>query len=168
VYPQGDLGTALADTARLIRANVGAQVITVDYGNWDMHAGLGTLDWGAMIRMVDELARALLAFFTDLGTAESRVTVVTLTEFGRRVAENASAGLDHGYGQAMLLAGAGVRGGQVYGQWPGLGSANLVDGDLKVTRDYRSVLTEVLRSRFGADTSQIFPTLRPEPIGVMA
>ena len=167
VYPRGDLGTALAETARLIRADVGAQIITVDYGNWDMHAGLGTLDWGAMITMVDELARALLAFFVDLGALGSRVTLATLTEFGRRVAENASVGLDHGYGQAMLLAGAGVKGGQVYGQWPGLGAANLVDGDLRVTRDYRSVLTEVLRARFAVDTSQVFPGFRPEPIGAM-
>jgi len=166
-YPLGDLGKSLSESARLIRADVGAEIITVDSGNWDMHAGLGTLEYGAMIRMVSELSTALAAFFTDLGALKARVTVVTVTEFGRRVVENDSAGLDHGYGNVMLLAGAGVRGGQVYGQWPSLAPASLTDGDLRVTRDYRSVLTEVLRSRFNVDTSKVFPGFAPETIGVM-
>ena len=167
VYPKGELGDTLAETARLIRADLGAIVITVDYGTWDMHADLGTLEWGSMIGMVDELGHAISAFFTDLGDVGSRVTMVTVTEFGRRVQENASRGLDHGYGNVMLLAGAGVRGGKYYGSWPGLAAGRLVDGDLAVTRDYRSVLTEVVRSRFGYDTSKVFPDFKPEKIGVM-
>lgn len=167
VYPNGDLGRSLATGARLIRADMGVQVLTVDYGDWDMHAGLGTLDGGDMVNNVEELAAAIGAFFTDLGDLDSSVTLVTITEFGRRVAENASRGLDHGYGNAMLLAGAGVRGGKYYGQWPGLGSGNLVDGDLAVTRDYRSVLSEVVTTRFDASVSDIFPGFSPEYIGVM-
>lgn len=167
VYPQGPFGEALADTARLIRAGVGTQMVTVDCGEWDMHTALGTLEWGSMLTRVAELARGMAAFFTDLGTLGSRVTVVTISEFGRRVAENANFGLDHGYANVMLLAGAGVRGGQVYGQWPGLSRADLVDGDLAVTRDYRSVLSEVLRSRFNANISKVFPGFQPEPIGAM-
>jgi len=93
---------------------------------------------------------------------------VTLTEFGRRVAENGSRGLDHGWGNAMLLMGAGVRGGRYYGSWPGLGPANLTDGDLAVTTDYRSVLAEVLGARFNASAAQVFPGLKPETVGVMA
>jgi uncharacterized protein (DUF1501 family) len=116
---------------------------------------------------VSELSTALAAFFTDLGALKARVTVVTVTEFGRRVVENDSAGLDHGYGNVMLLAGAGVRGGQVHGQWPGLAPANLKEGDLQVTNDYRSVLTEVLRSRFNVDTSKVFPGFTPKSIGAM-
>lgn len=166
-YPVGDLGRALAQTVRLIRAEVGTEVVAVDYGSWDMHAGLGDLDGGLMLGAVDELAQALRAFFADLGGLASRVTVVTVTEFGRRVTPNASRGLDHGYASVMLLAGAGVRGGKYYGQWPGLGPGSLVDGDLAVTRDYRSVLSEVVRSRFDVDVSQVFPDFTPEPIGVM-
>jgi uncharacterized protein (DUF1501 family) len=124
-YPGGDLGDALKNSATMIRADVGARVITIDYGSWDMHARLGTLDYGPMRTMVDELARALAAFFTDLGTLGSNVTVVTMSEFGRRVEENGAGGFDHGYGNCMLLLGGGVRGGEYHGTWPGLGAGNL-------------------------------------------
>jgi uncharacterized protein (DUF1501 family) len=151
----------------MIRADVGAEVITVDHGTWDMHAGVGTLEHGSMRVMVSEFARAVAAFFTDLGDLGTNVTLVTVSEFGRRVAENASHGLDHGYGNVMLVAGAGVRGGRYYGQWPGLGEKSLIDGDLAVTRDYRSVFGEILRARFDADLSKVFPGFQPEKIGVM-
>lgn len=167
VYPKTDLGASLADTVRTIRANVGAEIITVDFGSWDMHANVGTLDRGEMKDMAKEMALAIAAFFTDLGSLASKVTVVTISEFGRRVAENANLGLDHGYGNVMFLAGAGVRGGKYYGRWPGLGSSSLVDGDLAVTTDYRSVLREVLRSRFSVDTSKVFPGFRGEHLGAM-
>lgn len=167
-YPAGDLGASLAQTATLIRADVGAQVVTLDSGTWDMHTQLGKLDWGAMQMMVGELATSLAAFFGDLGDLATRVTVVTVSEFGRRVAENGAGGLDHGYGNCMLLLGAGVRGGNVLGSWPGLGPTNQVDGDLAVTRDYRSVLTEVVRARFpDLDSTQVFPDFRPETVGTM-
>lgn len=165
-YPASDLGRAMADIARLLKAGVGAEAVSVDMGGWDMHAGLGTLAWGAMHRQVRDLAEALAAFFVDLGAVGDTVTVVTLSEFGRRVAENANAGLDHGYGGVMLLLGAGVRDGH-RGRWPGLGEGRRVQGDLAVTTDYRSVLSEVVRSRFGASTSAVFPGFTPEPVGVM-
>ena len=168
VYPGGDLGKSLGDAARLVRADIGAEVITVDAGAWDMHVGVGGVDAGLLTTAVEELALALNAFFTDLGSLGSRVTVVTISEFGRRVAENASNGLDHGWGNVMLLLGAGVRGGRYHGTWPGLGDGKLVDGDLAVTNDYRSVLAEVVSSRFGADVSKVFPGFRPTPIGAMA
>ncbi|MDQ3450390.1 MAG: DUF1501 domain-containing protein, partial [Actinomycetota bacterium] len=156
VYPGGDLGKSLGDAARLVRADIGAEVITVDAGAWDMHVGVGGVDAGLLTTAVEELALALNAFFTDLGSLGSRVTVVTISEFGRRVAENANNGLDHGWGNVMLLLGAGVRGGRYHGTWPGLGDGKLVDGDLAVTNDYRSVLAEVVRTRFGADVSKVF------------
>lgn len=168
VYPDGDLGKSLGDAARLVRADIGAEVITVDAGAWDMHVGVGGVDAGLLTTAVEELALALNAFFTDLGSLGSRVTVVTISEFGRRVAENANNGLDHGWGNVMLLLGAGVRGGRYHGTWPGLGNGKLVDGDLAVTNDYRSVLAEVVSTRFGADVSKVFPGFRPTPIGVMA
>jgi len=167
-YPATDLGDTLAQTARLIRSDVGAEVITVDHGSWDMHTDLGTLDWGDMRVMVDDLASSVAAFFTDLGELASKVTVVTISEFGRRVQENGAAGLDHGYGNAMFVLGAGVRGGNVYGRWPGLEPDDLVDGDLMVTTDYRSVLWEVVKTRFpSVSLSKLFPDFFPESVGVM-
>jgi uncharacterized protein (DUF1501 family) len=164
VYPSGDLGDAMAQAARIVRGDVGVEVITVDHGSWDHHSGLGTLEWGGMQRNARELAEALAAFFTDLGALADKVTVVALSEFGRRVQENASYGLDHGFGGVMLLAGAGVVGGY-HGQWPGL--SNTLDADLTVTRDYRSVLSEVVLSRFGASPAAVFPGLVREDVGAM-
>ena len=77
----------------------------------------------------------------------NRVTVVTISEFGRRVDENSAGGLDHGWGNVMLLAGAGVKGGRYYAKWPGLSPRDLGEGDLKVTTDYRNVLAEVVHDR---------------------
>ena len=118
---------------------------------------------------IDGLAQALAAFLDDLGTARQRVTVVTLTEFGRRVAENGSQGFDHGWGTMMLLAGAGVKGGKYYGTWPGLGAEPLAEGDLKVTTDYRTVLSEVVQRRFSDRSSaQMFPGFTGySPLGLM-
>ena len=168
VYPPGDLGRSLAETARLVRADIGTEVVTVDFGAWDMHFGVGNPESGLLTTAVQELALGLKAFFTDLGTLGARVTVVTISEFGRRVEENANNGLDHGWGNVMLLLGAGVRGGRYHGTWPGLSHGNLVEGDLAVTNDYRSVLAEVVRTRFGADVSKVFPGFHPRPIGAMA
>jgi uncharacterized protein (DUF1501 family) len=165
-YPTEDIGDALAGAARAIRADVGAEVITVDYGSWDMHMNLGDLASGEMRTMSSVLGQAMAAFFTDLGPLGDKVTLVTISEFGRRVKENANRGLDHGYGNVMFLAGAGVKGGKFYGQWPGL--EGNTDSDLLVTTDYRSVLNEVARSRFNASTAQVFPGFQPERIGVMA
>ena len=111
----------------------------------------------------------MAAFFTDLGTAGDQVTLVTLSEFGRSVRQNGAAGTEHGFGNAMLLLGAGVRGGTVHGKWPGLSAGKLVDGDLAVTTDYRQVLGEVVHSRFAdASLSTVFPGFKPgTAVGVM-
>ncbi|MDN4161935.1 DUF1501 domain-containing protein [Nocardioides abyssi] len=164
-YPRSDLGRALAEVARVVRGDVGVEVVTVDQGDWDMHSDLGTLQWGRMRRNVEDLAGSVAAFFTDLGALASKVTLVTISEFGRRVVENDSLGLDHGYGNVMLLAGAGVKGGRYHGTWPGLSDG--LDADLLVTTDYRSVLAEVVSTRFGASTAKVFPGFRPETVGVM-
>ncbi len=171
-YPQDtygkDLGEALADSVRLIKADVGAQVITIDHGTWDMHSAYGSPTFGRMMDMVGGLARALNAFLRDLGDARSRVTVVTVSEFGRRVAENGNGGLDHGWGNMMLVSGPGVRGGQYHGSWPGLGTESRVDGDLKVTTDYRNVFAEVVTRLFpDRSLASVFPGLRYAPLGVM-
>lgn len=172
-YPKGELREVLANTAALIRADVGTKVVTIDYGDWDMHVGMIDSDRdpskGWMHKQVSHLAQSLAAFFVDLEGTASRVTVVTVSEFGRRVTENASRGLDHGYGNVMLLLGAGVRGGQVYGNWPHLDA--LESGDLAVRQDFRSVMWEVLTNRFpdvSGRRANIFPGLTPETIGAMA
>jgi len=164
-YPSTDLGRALAEVARAIRGNVGIEVVTVDHGDWDMHSDLGSADGGWLVDNTRELAGAVAAFFGDLGDQAGKVTLVTISEFGRRVVENASRGTDHGYGNVMLVAGAGVRGGRYFGTWPGLGTGQ--DADLLVTTDYRSVLAEVVSTRFGASTAQVFPRFSPETLGLM-
>ena len=163
-YPATPLGNALKDVARLVKANVGLAAAAVDSGDWDMHEGLGTAVKGQ--RMYDNLygtASALAAFAADLGPdGMAKVTLVTVSEFGRRVQENASRGADHGHGNAMLVLGGGVRGGTVYGAWPGLSADKLVAGDLAATTDYRAVIGEILQKRcgFGA-LDGVFPSVTP-------
>jgi uncharacterized protein (DUF1501 family) len=169
-YPATDLGAAMKDVARLVKAKVGLQVACVDYGDWDMHQGLGKPVKGQwMYDHLDELAQALAAFATDLGpTGMAGVTVLTLSEFGRRVGENASSGVDHGHGNAMLMLGGGVAGGKVYGDWPGLAPANLDHGDLRGTTDYRAVIGEVLQQRCGAGSlAGIFPGVTAGRTGIV-
>jgi uncharacterized protein (DUF1501 family) len=136
-----------------------------------MHEGLGTAVKGQ--RMYDNLAgvsSALAAFAADLGPAGmASVTVVTVSEFGRRVAENASGGVDHGHGNAMLLMGGGVKGGTVYSKWPTLAPAALADGDLAATTDYRSVIGEILQKRCGfGSLADVFPGVIPSSFGLAA
>jgi uncharacterized protein (DUF1501 family) len=163
-YPDSDLGRALTEVARVVRGDVGTEVITVDQGEWDMHNGLGTLEWGTMRDNAEELATSVAAFFGDLGPQAEKVTLVVLSEFGRRVQENANYGLDHGYGNVMLAFGAGVKGGY-YASWPGL--SNTMDSDLLVTTDYRNVLADIVVSRFGASVATVFPGLQRAPVGFM-
>ena len=166
-WPATDLSDALKDTARLIKADLGTDVVAIDYGSWDMHADYGTLQYGRMRSMTAGLAGALDAFLRDLGPLRERVTLVTISEFGRRTHENGNRGLDHGWGNVMLLAGAGVKGGRYYGTWPGLGTGP--DDDLAVTTDYRTVLGEVLTRRFPDRTlSKVFPAFTCRPLGLMA
>jgi uncharacterized protein (DUF1501 family) len=165
-YPRTELGNALKDVARLIKADVGLQVACVDFGEWDMHSGMGTVASGWLHSHLSELAKSLDAFATDLGSKMGGVTLVTLTEFGRRLKENGSGGTDHGHGQAVLMLGGGVRGGRVHGQWPGLAADELVDGDLASTTDYRNVLAELLEKRCGAGSmSTIFPGITSDRVG---
>ena len=137
---------------------MGVEVLTVDQGDWDMHSGLGTARVGR-----DEpqrrasFAGAVAAFFGDLGDQRSKVTLVAFSEFGRRVAENANYGLDHGYGNVMWAFGAGVKGGHTHGTFPDLSTD--LDADVTVTTDYRNVLAEIVASRFNASIPTVFPGL---------
>ena len=154
--------------AQLIKADVGTDVVAIDSGAWDLHANYGSVSAGSMTYNIDGFAQTLAAFLDDLGEARSRVTVVTISEFGRRVAENGSKGFDHGWGNMMLVAGAGVKGGQYYGSWPRLDASALAEGDLKVTTDYRNVLGEIVSRRFpDRSLSQLFPDLSYAPLSFM-
>lgn len=166
-YPSGSLGDSLRDTARLVKAGVGLRAVTIDSGNWDMHADLGRSDSGWMYRQLTEVGRALAAFMTDLGAAADRVTLVTLSEFGRRVAENGSGGLDHGNGNVSFVLGGGVNGGVVHGTWPGVAPDQLVAGDLRATTDYRVVLGEILEKRCGLTAGTVLPGLPSTRLGLV-
>jgi len=167
-YPAGALGEALHDVARLVRADAGLRVATVDSRGWDLHAGAGRAGDGPMHDNLLELSRALAAFGAELDDDFGRVTLVTLTEFGRRAAENGSGGTDHGVAAAALVLGGTVRGGRVLGRWPGLADDQLVDGDLAVTTDHRSVLAEILGTRLGVtDLRGVFPGFTPQAVGVV-
>jgi uncharacterized protein (DUF1501 family) len=168
-YGGSELGKALSAAARIIRGNVGTEVITVDQGDWDMHTDLGNLAGGRMIGHAEDLATALAAFFADLGDQAGKVTLVTISEFGRRVLENGNRGLDHGWGNVMFVAGAGVKGGHVYVDqqqgWKPL--SDDLESDLHVTTDYRDVLAEIVATRFGRPVSTVFPGLTPTTLGFM-
>ena len=167
-YPDSNLGHALRDAAQLIKADIGARVITIDEGDWDMHADLGRVDGGWMHDKLTDLAGALAAFGTDLGSGLDQVTLVTMSEFGRRVEENESAGVDHGWGNCMFVLGGHVVT-DVHGDWPTLAPDRLTDGDLTVTTDYRAVLADVLTNRTGASVEQIqsvFPGYSGGSLGI--
>jgi uncharacterized protein (DUF1501 family) len=153
-YPASDFGDGLKTAAQLIKADLGVEVASIDAGGWDHHAALRA-DLDARL---SDLAAGLAAFGNDLGETMARVTVVVMTEFGRRAYENASGGTDHGHGSVMLALGAGVNGGRVYGEWPGLAESVLYGaGDLAVATDFRTVLGELLARRFpGADPAAVF------------
>ncbi|MBA2390930.1 MAG: DUF1501 domain-containing protein [Geodermatophilaceae bacterium] len=167
-YPAGNLGAAMSDLARLIKADVGLRAATVDVGGWDLHSNAGQVDNGDMTAHLAGLGSALAAFATDLGDRLADTTVVTMSEFGRRVAENGSGGTDHGGGNAMFLLGGGVAGGVVHGSWPGLAPAALVDGDLAGVNDYRDVVAEVARAQLGiGSVDTVFPGHRYTALGVV-
>jgi uncharacterized protein (DUF1501 family) len=160
-YPQGEFGQALQQTAQLIKAGVGLEIAAVDIGGWDTHANQGGLDGGSMPNRLTELGLGLAAFYADLGDLMKTVTVITMSEFGRRLDENASRGTDHGHGGLMMALGGNVNGGKVYGDWPGLSPDALYGpGDLAITTDFRDILAEVIQNRLAnPNVSDIFPGL---------
>lgn len=159
-YPATTFGNQLRELAQLIKSDLGLRAAAVDIGGWDHHENIGNF----IGPLLDEMSRALVAFDTDLGPRMANVTVVTMTEFGRRAAQNGSSGTDHGAGTVMFLLGGGVLGRQVVRAWPGLRNQDLVNGDLRVTIDYRTVLAELIDQRMGgADLAHVFPGFTPGP-----
>ena len=164
-YPDSDFGQALQQVAQLLRADLGLEVACVDVGGWDTHAA----EEGTLAGLLADLGAGLHAFYADLADRMAHITVVTLSEFGRRVKENASGGTDHGHGNCMFLLGGGVAGGKVYGAWPGLAAGQLYGpGDLAVTTDFRTVLSEIVDHRLGnSKIAEVFPGFeRPAYLGL--
>jgi uncharacterized protein (DUF1501 family) len=155
VYPNSGYGQALKQIAQLIKADMGLEVAFAESGNWDHHANEGPQIAGRL----DDFASGIAAFATDLGDRMSDVMLLTMSEFGRTVSENGNRGTDHGHGNAMLVLGGNVKGGKVYGKWPGLEREQRYEGrDLAITTDFRDVFAEVLTSHMGAkDVSSVFP-----------
>jgi uncharacterized protein (DUF1501 family) len=157
-YPDGEYGLGLMQVAQLIKADVGLEVACIDIGGWDTHAHEGAAD-GELAKLLQEFGAGLAAFHADLQDRANSVTLVTMSEFGRRVHENASGGTDHGHGNVMFVMGGGVTGGKVYGDWPGLSTDKLAGpGDLAVTTDFRDVLGEIVKKRLLNDhIGDVFP-----------
>ncbi len=167
VYPEGEFGRALQQVAQLDKAEVGLEVACIDVGGWDTHADQGVAD-GRLPTLLTELGQGLAALYADLGERRQHVTVITMSEFGRRVAENGSGGTDHGHGNCMFVIGGGIHGGRVYGQWPTLATDALYGpGDLALTTDYRDVLAELVAARLGNPSiDAVFPTYTAQPLGL--
>lgn len=165
-YPRTPLGNALRQIAQLIKADVGLEVAFTDVEGWDTHVGQGGSE-GQLANNLRQLAGAIAAFAKDLGSRMSEVVLVTTSEFGRTVRENGNRGTDHGHGTVMMALGGPVRGGRVYGKWPGL--ASLHEGrDLRVTTDFRDVFAAVLTKHLGVeDLGKVFPGYRPQAIGLL-
>jgi uncharacterized protein (DUF1501 family) len=149
--------------------NVGLEVAALDRGGWDTHVAQGGAT-GYLALGLDDVAKSLAAFAQDLGSEMTSVNVVVQTEFGRRAGENSGLGTDHGAGSFMLIMGGGVKGGKVYGKWPGLEEHQLSGpGDLAVTTDYRNVLAEILLKRTPhAKIPAVFEDLAYQPVNVIA
>lgn len=157
-YPNSPLGRALMQIAFLVKADVGLQVAFAESGGWDTHVQQGS-DRGSFAARATDLSRAIAAFWSDLGRHRADVTLMTMTEFGRTVAENGTGGTDHGHGSCLFLLGEGVEGGRVHGEVPKLVPENLFEGrDLPVSLDFRTVFQEVATKHFRLDPkTSLFP-----------
>ena len=160
-YPNGRLGQSLMQLAQLIKADVGLEVAFADVGGWDTHVNQAgqTASVGQLANLLTNFGQALAAFHQDLGERIADVAVVTMSEFGRTARENGNRGTDHGHANVMFAFGGSIKGGKVYGDWPGLASGQLYeDRDLNLTTDFRDVLGEVVVRHLGnADLKSVFP-----------
>jgi uncharacterized protein (DUF1501 family) len=157
-YPRGRFGESLRQLAQLIKANLGVQVAFADIGGWDHHVNEGNTQ-GQIANVLREFSQSLSALWIDLGDLADETVIVTMSEFGRTARENGNRGTDHGHANVMFVMGGPVKGGRVYGQWPGLDQSQLYEGrDLAVTTDFRRVLAEAVSRHLGNDRlEQVFP-----------
>jgi uncharacterized protein (DUF1501 family) len=157
-YPRNPFGNSLLQIAQLIKAGVGLEVAFTDIGGWDTHVNQGN-SRGQLANLLQQFSNGIAALHQDLGQRMDDVVVLTMSEFGRTVRENGNRGTDHGHANAMFVLGNGVKGGKVYGQWPGLKSDQLYEGrDLALTTDFRDVFGEIATRHLGSkDVKPVFP-----------
>jgi uncharacterized protein (DUF1501 family) len=167
-YPRGRFGSSLRQLAQLIKANLGVQIAFADIGGWDHHVNEGNTQ-GQLANVLREFSQSLAAFWTDLGDLGEDTVVVTMSEFGRTARENGNRGTDHGHANVMFVVGGPVRGGKVYGQWPGLEPEQLNEGrDLALTTDFRRVLGEAVYRHLGnQQLADVFPGFESSPAGFL-
>src|SRR5579872_1442851 len=157
-YPKGRFGDSLRQLAQLIKANLGVQVAFADIGGWDHHVNEGAAE-GQLANVLGDFSQSLAAFWTDLGDLAEDTVIVTMSEFGRTARENGNRGTDHGHANVMFVLGGPVKGGKVYGRWPGLDQSQLYEGrDLALTTDFRQVLGESVARHLGnKNLNDVFP-----------
>jgi uncharacterized protein (DUF1501 family) len=157
-YPRGQFGDSLRRLVQLVKANSDVQLAFADIGGWDHHVNQGGTE-GQLAILLREFSQALAAFWMDLGDLAEDTVVVTMSEFGRSARENPNRGTGHGHGNVMFVLGGPVKGGKVYGRWPGLHASQLYEGrDLAVTTDFRQVLGETVCKHLGNQAlDQVFP-----------
>jgi uncharacterized protein (DUF1501 family) len=157
-YPNSGFGQALQQIAQLIKSDVGLEVAFTDVTGWDTHANQGNAQ-GRLANRLKDFSDGLAALYRDLNDRIENIVIMTMTEFGRAMHQNGSGGTDHGHASCLFIAGGPVKGGRVYGKWPGLAQEQLHEGrDLALTTDFRSVFSEVLTTHMAVnDLSPIFP-----------
>ena len=170
VYPSNTFGQSLRSTAALIKAEVGVEVVMVELGGWDTHNQQGVLA-GGMASLMDVLGSTLAAFHLDMQNQMNNLTVLVMSEFGRRADENGSLGTDHGHGNCMFVMGGHIAGGQVLADWTSnelLHPDLLHEGDsLAVTIEYRDIVAEIVQNRLGnTDLATVFPNYTPTFRGI--
>jgi len=163
-YPKSPVGQRLQQIGVMIKANIGAEVLFLDCGGWDHHVNEGGAQ-GQLANLLKDLGQSLAAFHQDMGNRMADVVVVTMSEFGRTARENGNRGTDHGHANCMFVMGGDVKGGRVYGKWPGLTDHQLNEGrDLALTTDFRSVVGEILVKHLGVkDLAPVFPGFDNNP-----
>ncbi len=159
-YPRSPFGQALQEIARLAKSDVGLEIAFAESTQWDHHIKEGAAN-GQIADRLDDFSRGIAALAQDLGERMADTVILTMSEFGRAVAENGSGGTDHGHGNAIFLIGGAVKGREVYGKWPGLSNEQRYEGrDLAVTTDFRDVFSEVVVNHLGGDAAtaaKVFP-----------
>jgi uncharacterized protein (DUF1501 family) len=146
--------------ARLMVRDPRIQIAFLQLGGWDTHINQGNSK-GQLARNLGELSQGLATLQQELGAVYGSTQIVVMSEFGRTAKENGNGGTDHGHGNAMWLLGGATKGGQIYGQWPGLAPEQLYQGrDLNVTTDFREPIAKILTNHLGlntASTAKILP-----------
>src|ERR1700758_3102945 len=163
-YPKGRFGDSLRQLAQLIKANLGVQVAFADIAGWDHHVNEGAVE-GQLANVLTEFSQGLAALWTDLGDLGEETVVVTMSEFGRTARENGNRGTDHGHANVMFVLGGPVKGGKVYGRWPGVDPSKLYEGrDLALTTDFRQVIGEAVARHLGnTNLVNVFPGYDNQP-----